>query len=165
MEKKYNGRVDIFNPPKSCNVFDLYDKIPAKQCSTYVNATEGIWNETNLSKTYFSRENIQIIQNAIRRGIYEKSNKQYIIGEQSCDDLKMIMRSIFLQHSKNLPYNIQEQIIELNKIVVKDCINRIYSEARGYMQYIRDASTLVVPIERPVYDKIDDKELIFKSWF
>jgi hypothetical protein len=165
MEKTNNGRVDIFNPPKSCNIFNLYDRIPAKQCATYLNATEGIWNDTTLSKAFFSRENIKIIQNAIRRGVYDKSNSQYVIGEQSCDDLKMIMRSIFLQHSKNIPYNIQEQIYELNKLVIAYCVDRIYSEALGYMQYIRDASTLVVPIDRPVFDKTNDKELILKDWF
>lgn len=165
MEKHNNGRVDIFTPPKSCDVFNLYDRIPSKQCATYINATEGIWNDTVLSKTFFSRENIQITQNAIRKGVYDKSNNQYIIGEQSCDDLKMIMRSIFLQHSKNIPYKIQEQVYELNKLVVAYCVDRIYSEALGYMQYIRDASTLVVPIDRPVFSKTNDKELILKDWF
>jgi hypothetical protein len=165
MEKNNNGRVDIFNSPKNCNVFSLYDKIPAKQSATYLNATQGIWNDTILSKVFFSRENIQIIQNAIRKGVYDKSNKQYTIGEQSSDDLKMIMRSIFLQNSKNLSYNIQGQVQELNKIIIIYCVDKIYSEAIGYMQYLRDASTLVVPIERPVFAKSNDKELILKPWF
>jgi hypothetical protein len=165
MEKINNGRVDIFNPPKSCDVFHLYDKIPTKQHASYINAMDGIWVDTQLSKTFFSRENIQIIQNAIRKGIYDKSNKQYIIGEQSPDDLKMIMRSVFLQDSRNLPNNIQGQIYELNKVVINYCVDKIYSEALGYMQYIREASTLAVPIERPIFYKNNDKELILKSWF
>jgi hypothetical protein len=165
MEKINNGRVDILTPPKTCDLFNLYDKIPAKQCNTYINATEGIWIENTLSKAFFSRENIQIVQNAIRKGVYDKSNNQYIIGEQSCDDLKMIMRSIYLQHSKNLPYNIQGQIQELNNLVVAYCVHNVYSEALGYMQYIRDASTLNVPIDHPVLAKTNDKELILKSFF
>ena len=56
------------------------------------------------------------------------------------------MRSVFLQHSANQLYNIPQQIIELNKIVLEYCIQQVYSEAQGYMKYINDVSTLVVPI-------------------
>jgi hypothetical protein len=156
-----NGRVDIFNIPKTCDLFNLYDKIPNKQCTNFKNATEGIWNDTLLSKAFFSRENMQIIQNAIRMGVYKRSNHQYIIGEQSCDDIKIIMRSIFLQHSKN-DGNIQAQIRQLNDLVIAYCVKKVYSEALGYMNYIRDASTLVVPMQHPVLCSMADKELPFQ---
>lgn len=161
-----NGRVNIFSPPKTCNnVFDLSDKIPIKDCTSYLNANEGIWNNTLLSKTFYSKENIQIIQNAIRNGVYLKSNKQYIVGEQSCDDIKIVMRSTFLQKSKNQPDNIQGQIRELNDIVIDYCVKNVYSSAISYVKYLRDVNTLVVPIERPVDVKENDKELIMKPWF
>ena len=153
------------NPlPPTSNLFKLYDKNPVKQCSNYRNATEGLWDETILSKAYFSRENMQIIQNAIRRGVYEKSNQNYIIDNQSCDDLKIIMRSIFLQNSVNNG-NIQKQILALNASVVEWCIEKIYSEAIGYLRYLYDASTLVVPIDRPVLVNHLNKNLEFKGWF
>jgi len=143
----------------------MYDKIPANQCTTFRSATEGLWDSTTLSQVFFSEQNIQIIQNGIRAGVYKRSNGQYTIGPQDCDSLKIIMRSVFLQYSANQPNNITEQIAELNKIVLEYCIQQVYSEAQGYMIYVNDVSTLVVPIERPVMTSNNDRQLELKSWF
>jgi hypothetical protein len=164
MTKINNGRVNIKSPNTS-DLFKLFDKIPANQCVTFRNPTEGLWNETDLSKAFFSYENIQIIQNGIRAGVYKRSNGQYVVGQQDCDALKIIMRSVFLQHSINQEFDIMHQIIELNKIVLNYCIQQVYSEAQSYLKYIDDASTLVVPISHPVMADNNDRQLEFKQWF
>jgi hypothetical protein len=164
MNKTNNGRVDI-KTPNTSKLFQMYDKIPANQCTTFRSATEGLWDDTILSQVYFSQQNIQIIQNGIRAGVYNRSNGQYIIGPQDCDSLKIIMRSIFLQYSANQPNNITQQVEELNKLVLEYCIQQVYSEAQGYITYVNDASTLVVPIERPVMTSNNDRQLELKSWF
>jgi hypothetical protein len=159
-----NGRVDI-KSPSTQNLFKLYDKIPAHQCTTFRNPVEGLWENTILSDAYFSKENLEIIQNAIRKGIYDKTNKQYIIDNQDCDSLKIIMRGVYLEHSANLPTNITEQIMELDKIVINFCIQQIYSELRAYIKYLHDASTLVVPIAHPILSTLADKQLELQPWF
>ena len=159
-----NGRVDIKSPNTS-NLFQLYDKIPANQCTTYRDATEGIWIETPLSQLFFSKENIQILQNGIRAGVYNRSNGQYVIGPQDCDALKIVMRSVYLQYSSNLKTNVPEQINQLNKMVLDYCTKQVYSEAQGYMTYINDVSTLAIPIAHPVMSNNSDKELVLKPWF
>jgi hypothetical protein len=159
-----NGRVDIKSPNTS-NLFQMYDKIPAHQCSTFRNSTEGLWDETTLSTSFFSRENIQIIQNGIRAGVYKKSKGHYTIGEQDCDSLKIIMRSVFLQNSANKPQHITQQIEELNKMVLDYCIQQVYGEAQGYIKYISDVSTLAVPIAHPVMTSNNDRQLELKPWF
>jgi hypothetical protein len=159
-----NGRVDIKTPSTS-KLFQMYDKIPAHQCTTFRNPTEGLWDETILSKAFFSKSNIQILQNGIRMGVYNKSNGQYIIGAQDCDVLKIIMRSVYLQNSSNLPSNIKEQVEQLNKMVLDYCIQQVYGEAQGYMKYINDVSTLAVPISHPVMADNTDRQLLLKSWF
>ena len=164
MNRTNNGRVDI-KTPNTSKLFQMYDKIPANQCTTFRSATEGLWDSTTLSQVFFSEQNIQIIQNGIRAGVYKKSNGQYVIGPQDCDSLKIIMRSVFLQYSANQPNNISEQITELNKIVLDYCIQQVYSEAQGYMTYVNDVSTLVVPIERPVMTSNNDRQLELKRWF
>jgi hypothetical protein len=164
MNKSNNGRVDIKSPNTS-TLFEMYDKIPANQCVTFRNPTEGLWTDTTLSQAFFSQQNIQIIQNGIRSGVYHKSNGQYTIGPQDCDSLKIVMRSVYLQNAANQPNNITEQITELNKIVLNYCIQQVYSEAQGYMKYLDDASTLVVPIAHPVMANNSDRELEFKTWF
>lgn len=164
MNKVNNGRVDI-KTPNTSDLFQMYDKIPANQCTTFRNATEGLWTENSLSNTFFSIQNIQIIQNGIRSGVYKRSNGQYLIGPQDCDSLKIIMRSVFLQYAANQPNNISQQVYELNKMVLDYCIQQVYSEAQGYMKYINDVSTLVVPIAHPVMPDNTDRQLEFKSWF
>jgi len=161
---KNNGRVDI-KTPNTSDLFQIYDKIPANQCVTFRNATEGLWSETSLSDAFFSQSNIQILQNGIRAGVYHRSNGQYTICPQDCDSLKIIMRSVFLQHSANQTHNIPQQINELNKIVLDYCVQQVYSEAQGYMKYINDVSTLVVPISHPVMASQNDRQLELKSWF
>ena len=60
-----NGRVDIINKtqtPDISNLFAMYDKIPANQCTTFRDPTIGQWEESPLSKAYFSKENIQLVE-------------------------------------------------------------------------------------------------------
>ena len=164
-----NGRVDIINKtqgPDISNLFAMYDKIPANQCTTFREPTLGQWDETPLSKTYFSKQNIQIIQNGIRSGVYEKSKRQYTIASQDCDVLKVIMRSVFLQHATNQPNNISGQVEQLNKIVLDYCIFHVYSEAQGYMKYLQDVSTLAVPMSNPIVETQKDKNnYLMPKWF
>jgi hypothetical protein len=164
MNKVSNGRIDI-QTPDTRSLFNMYDKIPAHQCSTYRNPLEGQWDDSALSNAYFSKENIQIIQNGIRAGVYKQSNNQYVVAPQDCDSLKIIMRSIFLQYSANLPGNVSNQIEALNQMVLNFCIQQVYGEAKGYMKYLSDASNMYVPIAHPILAKDDDKELVLKPWF
>ena len=164
MNKVSNGRIDI-QSPDTRSLFNMYDKIPAHQCTTYRNPLEGQWDDSPLSNAYFSKENIQIIQNGIRAGVYKQSNNQYVVGPQDCDSLKIVMRSIYLQYSANLPGNISSQIEALNQMVLNFCIQQVYGEAKGYMKYLSDASNMYVPIAHPVLAKDDDKELVLKPWF
>jgi hypothetical protein len=168
-----NGRVDILTSKKASaeapdisNLFAMYDKIPANQCSTFREPTLGQWDETPLSKSYFSQNNIQLIQNGIRAGVYKRSNGQYTVAPQDCDALKIIMRSIFLQHAVNADHDIAGQIFALNKLVLDYCVYHVYSEAQGYMKYLHDVSTLAVPLATPVMTTQNDKRNYkMPSWF
>lgn len=164
MNRQVNGRVDI-KSPDTMSLFNMYDKIPAHQCTTYRNALEGQWDTSSLSDAYFSKENIQHLQNKIREGVYIKSSGTYKIAEQDCDALKVIMRSIYLQYSANISNDIPEQIKSLNQMVLNYCIPQIFSEAQSYLKYLTDASTMYVPMSHPVMAKNNDKQLELKPWF
>ena len=159
-----NGRVDI-NGPRTSDLFQMYDKIPVNQCVTFRNPTEGLWENTDLSSAFFSSKNICAIQNGIRAGVYHRSRGQFVISNQDEDTLKIIMRSVFLQHAANQVNNVKDQVTALNKVVWDYCIPQVYGEAQGYRQYIVDASTMYTPIEPPVMAKNNDKELVLKPWF
>ena len=163
---KLNGRVNILEPPPPNVVFQMQEKIAIKNKSTeYRDPLAGIWEDNLLAKLYFSKENVQIIQNGLRAGVYNMSNNEFVIAPQNVDTLKIIMRSIYLQHAANQFNNISQQIFELNNMVLEYCVQQVYSEAQGYMKYINDVSTLVVPIAHPIDADNTDRVLEFKKWF
>ncbi len=154
-----NGRVNILQPP---NALTLQDK--PVYTSSYNDAMTGYWSDTPLSRAFFSVENQQILQNGIRAGVYQQSRGKYMISQQSLTDLKLIMRAMFLEHSANRLTHIPDQIRELNEYVLNYCIPRVMGEAQGYLKYVHDASTLVVPIALPIQSSTD-KTLELKSFF
>jgi hypothetical protein len=159
-----NGRVDILgNNVMDC--FQLYDKIPVSDGDTYYRtAMTGNWDNSMLSNAFFSEENMNIIQNGLRAGVYKESKGRFLIGKQDEAPLKMIMRSIFLQHSKNLPNNIKGQITQLNNLVLEYAIPQVMGEAIGYVKFKNDASTMYTPIQRPA-STYYTKTLELKPWF
>ena len=158
-----NGRVNIMSPNIDA-LFNMKDRIP-KETFYYRDAVTGNWYKTKLSDLFFSKENISLLQNGIRAGVFKMSNNKYIVGNQDCDVLKIIMRSIFLQNSKNNPKNITGQIETLNKLVLEYSVKQVYGEANGYIKYKYDVSNLAEPMARPVMSKINDKQLELKNWF
>ena len=145
---KQNGRENIINY-NPYDKFKLYDQIKVKNKSTdYRNALQGSWCNCPLSKKFFSKENIELIQNILKKKVYQYSN--YEIGHQNDNALKMNMQNIYFEYSKNLPDNIQQQISELNEILTNKLVPKIISEATAYIKYKRDISTLNVPINRPI---------------
>ena len=111
----------------------------------------GNWEHTPLSDAYFSRTNAQRIQKEITMEVYRRSGpKKYRIDDQDVDELKMIMRGMYLQYAKNNPFNINGQIQDLNKLVVEWAVPRIISEIDQYQYYLNDISHLPVPLEKPL---------------
>ena len=159
----FNGRTNLIGPNIN-NKFNMMDRIPITN-TTYQNVITGTFEQTLLSNTYFSKKNIDIVHNIIRKGVYDKSDSKLIIGPQNLESLVQIMRSFFLQYSKNLQTNIREQIEELNKYVIDFAVNQIYNEAIAYIKYKENVSTMHKPIDRPIYSSTKSKSLEFKYGF
>ena len=159
-----NGRVSIMGPNTDMR-FQMMDKIPVNDTTSFRDALTGNWDSNNLSKAFFSSNNIQILQNGIKKGVYDKSAGKFIIDKQDTDQLCIVMRSIFLQHSANMPCNETEQIRSLNKLVLDYCVNQVYGETQGYIKYRKDASTMYTPMSHPVQVDINNKTLEQKPWF
>ena len=69
--------------------------------SFYAEAIQGKFTQNCLTRLYFSIDNINILQNGIRYKIFKLTNGKHIIGKQSEQDLKIVMRSIYLQYGKS----------------------------------------------------------------
>ena len=158
----YNGRINIIDKNNNNNkIFNVQDNVS----SSYNEALTGTLECSTLSKAFFSKENMQIIQNSIRANVYKLSNNTHIIDQQDSTNLKIIMRGIFLQYTRSLSNNITNQIIDLNNIVVNHCVPKILTEIDAYIKYKNDVSTLVVPMDRPVQTDFKYKTNEFKRFF
>jgi hypothetical protein len=156
-----NGRIKLVDAP---NAMMLQDR-NRTTISTYHEALTGNWESSPLSKAYFSTQNQQILQNGIRAGVHRMSGGKFVIAQQPDTELKMVMRSIYLQHSTNEPGNVSAQIQRLNNAVLNFVVPKVYGEAKGYQQYLHDVSNLVVPMARPVNGAARDKTLEMKPFF
>ena len=132
--------------------------------SNYSNALKYTLQDSDLSKTYFSKKNIENIQTAIKNKVHEKTNYKYKINNQDSDQLIMIMKSIYLQYSLNKHDDIMKQINILNNKVIEYCVPNVYSELMAYIKYREDISTLPLPPTLP-QNLYEDKTLELNHFF
>ena len=147
MSQFQNGRVITTNQPlKDLNMIENNKTLNNFQ----VEALYGIQETTQLNQLYFSKKNMNIIQDKIRYEVFLKTEKKHIIDKQSDVELEIIMRSIYLQHSPNLPNQIKEQIKYLNELVSNWCVEKIIPEIYQYVGYLKEVEYMPVPLEHPV---------------
>lgn len=91
----------------------------------------------DLENTFFSDENIALINKQLILTVFKKTNRQYKIMDQSTESLTIVMRYVFLEHARHLPYNILEQIRELNLRVVNEIIPIIITQITQRTEYLK----------------------------
>ena len=122
--------------------YDLF-KGSSNAQNTNVNIISNIVVPNSLSRTFFSNDNAERIQLQIINDVLKKYQKQ--IGKQSYQELQIIMKSMYLQYGRNLPTDIEGQVVILNKYVVDECVRIIGPNVLQYNQYISDI-TSPIPI-------------------
>lgn len=158
-----NGRINLIQPDTGA-LFRMYDRGSTTQLP-FKHPTVGILDNTGLMDVFFSAANITKLQRGIQDGVFNMSRGTYRIGFQDEETLCIIMRSIFLQYSKNIPNDIPSQVETLNRRVLDYCIKQVYSEATGYMKYLTDVSSMYTPMDHPILAYPEDKTLELKKWF
>lgn len=162
---KYNGRINLIDQPNTDVLFKMQEKIGLKNKATeYRDALNGIWETNTLSEVFFSAENVQIIQNGLRAGVYKMSDDKYVITPQNVDTLKIIMRSIYLQYAEHYEEDVRGQVERLNKLVLDYAIPSVYGEVKGYIKYCEDQTNLVVPMSRGYHSDRDYKQLMLNPF-
>lgn len=162
----YNGRVDLVSYPGPEIRNQMMQRSFSKnQPTPYQCSLQGIWEKNVLSQVFFSKENIQIIQNGIRAGVYQRSGQyKLVVPPQNLDTLKIIMRSIYLQYAQHHLEDIRGQVETLNQLVLDYCIPDVLSGAVSYQKYLQDQSTLVVPLSNPERPDKEWKQLILRQF-
>ena len=159
-----NGRINLSAPPSAggegsalgdgtkADAFPGFGYQRTSEVSFEKDMLRGNWSTNSLSDAFFSRKNVSVIQNLIRREVYEKSQpKGYLIDDQSVDELKIIMRALYWQYARNSPHDIAGQVDELNKRVIDWSVPHILSAVDHYVYYLQDIETLPVPLARSVH--------------
>lgn len=105
-------------------------------------------NQNLLEKFFFSNENIDLINKLLILTIFKKSGGDILIAPQSNESLIIVMRYIFIEYAKHLPYNIKNQILELNYKVVNDIIPNIITNITQKIEYLNilDKPRELVPL-------------------
>ena len=149
LSRTYQKRFDTQGliPPvesdESIRPYELYKNSNSKQ-NTSVDIISNIVVPNAVSRTFFSNDNVERIQSQIINNVYNQSKKKII--RQSYQELQIIMKSIYLQYSRNLPNNIEEQVLTLNKHVVDECVSIIIPNVIQYNKYITEiTSPIPVP--------------------
>lgn len=109
-------------------------------------------SDSQLSQLYFSQENEQILQNALREKVYRLSltpehiGPPFILSQQNSDYLKSEMLFAFTTHyADRIPKNmtITEQIAQLNQYVLERVVPRLYTDS---CMHYRQITTYDQPI-------------------
>ena len=129
------GLVSPIQSDEIIRPYELYKNSNSKQ-NTSVDIISNIVVPNAVSRTFFSNDNAERIQRQIIDNVYNQSKK--IISRQSYQELQIIMKSIYLQYSRNLPTDIEEQVYTLNKYVIDECVSIIIPNVIQYNKYITE---------------------------
>lgn len=94
-----------------------------------------------LEDLFFSESNIEIVQKQLVLSIYKKTNRKYLIPFQNYKSILTVMKFIFNDQAKHLPYNITEQIKELNLKVVQELTPMIIKNIDSKLKYLDDINS------------------------
>lgn len=138
--------------------FKLIDETPAKEVPEdyiYLDIIQTLQERNPVLDYYFSKKNLDHMQNLVQRLVYEKSDGAYRISRQSDTELLTVMRSIYLttplNHWATGPA-FKEEIAKLNKNVLDWVIPRLLVNIQQYLGFRRDQSDNILPIDRPAFN-------------
>ena len=98
--------------------------------------TRDAWEDNAVSSLYFSATNVAALQHGLRYGVFARTGD--VVGEQSEEELRAIMRSVYLAHGVNLPYGVVEQVRSLNARVLEFAVPRVADAVASFRGYLRD---------------------------
>lgn len=142
-----NGRVDTLYG-ENYDIYQLFEEKKGPNYNFQNEAIKGTHSNNDISRMFFSAQNIDALQEGIRYSVYVKSCKKHVIGRQSDADLKVIMRATYLEKAAHQVPDVLAEIKRLNGIVIDYCVPRILQEINMYLRYKSDISKLPVPLDR-----------------
>ena len=106
-----------------------------------------------LETAFFSKENIDLINKQLILRVYRETDKKFKICPQKDQDLIIVMRYVFIEYGRNLPFDIEGQIKDLNCTVVGEILPIVITNVDQKVGYLRDISTQPVGPPLPINTK------------
>lgn len=101
-----------------------------------------------LSVIFFSRLNVDALQEGIIEMVFLQTDRQSLVGRQSEQELKIIMRAVYYQNAQFKPFGILAQVRDLNQKVLDYCVPNILGALSMHTFYLNDIDRLPVPQSR-----------------
>jgi len=160
-----------FIKPNTNNLYNEYDPykpkpefknyyMPSYEQNTDNWATEdsiqktmlkSIHTPTPLGELFFSRDNINRIQQKIKYEVFTRTNGKYKLEvDQNESDLLIVMRDAYISDSLNSPYKIVHQVKVLNHRVIEKILPDMISMIKQDDEYIKQLDRPIDPIPLPV---------------
>jgi hypothetical protein len=129
--------------------YKLIDEAPTSCRNDIANDIIKNIQETNpLAQAFFSRDNINHLQDLIIKIIYKRSRGAWTISRQSDNELAVIMRSIYLQKAQHIENDVLGEVADLNKQVLLYAVPKISSKIEQNLGYQRDRGATYDPFTR-----------------
>ena len=122
-------------------IFLLTNNHPEKffEKATYQFEPKAVKNIDTLRKVFFSPENIKYLQEKMIYEVYLTTNKKYKIGYQNELDLKMVMETLYFNLTRNVGFELNGQLKDLNDKVIKFTVPKIINELYVYLNFCLSA--------------------------
>jgi len=106
--------------------------------------------QDNLEDMFFSDENIIKINKKLILTVFNKSNKKYKINPQSKESLIIIMRYVYIEYARNLPFDIEKQTDDLNCIVIGEILPNIFTNITQKIEYLKNIQSERKLLDLPI---------------
>lgn len=124
--------------------------------NTVYDTSKSCTNDTNnyaelMQEAFFSAENMDIIQNTLIKTVFYRSGEKLRINKIKQETLIQCMNHMWTNFCRFLPYDLKEQIDELDDKVIEYLTPLLLKEYQFYTNYLRDSDRTNLPqLERPV---------------
>lgn len=128
--------------------FELYEQHPSGINNTYRDILKTIQERSPVSDLFFSKLNVDHVKRLIAKLVHDRNGYQISPEAQSDTEILVVMRSMYLQYSQNLPERVKEQVGDLNLKVLIYLVPRVISNIQQQLSYQRDQGSNPLPLPR-----------------
>jgi hypothetical protein len=115
---------------------------------------------TPLSRLFFGWRNIDYLQEQLSESVQRELG--YRISRQNADQILVVMRWVWGSYSEN--DGGQEEVDRLNRIFLAEAVPIVITNIKSYLVYVKHASELPTPINRPVYVSSKGGDRTAREW-